>query len=254
MPVLILFTLTSLSMNAKSLIGMALFLVTTQAFAAVSDYKEISCTAEYFTANNCGACFEGKSLANGDQVNGLYDSWTNKNVNEQLIYKDEQVMPEMVPLSAGTTFVANPLDTAAFWKYGTQVIWTESTTGTGKQEFMLDAGKSVKFLEADLGASYTLTATDKKDGEVVGVLKFPLSYHNVDADGNEGKKETHVECVSYTAKASVAKVTPVEIVKPKAPEPKKLTTVKTGPESLLLMALALLIAAGLVVARNRKKV
>lgn len=237
-------------MNVKGLLGVALFLATTQAFAAVGDYKETACTAEYFTANNCSACFEGKALATGDQINGLYDTWTNKNANEQLIYKDEQAMPEIVPLTAGTTFLANPTDPTAYWKYGNQVIWTDSATGTGKQEFMLDAGKTLKFLESDLGASYTMTATDAKNGTVVGVIKFPLSYHNVDADGNEGKKETHVECVSYTAKIAAAAVAPVEVVKP---EPKKLTTVKTGPEeSLALLAIALLIAAGFVVIRNRK--
>lgn len=243
-------------MNAKGLLGITLFLVTTQAFAAVGDYSETACTAEYFTANNCSACFEGTTLTTGDQINGLYDTWTNKNANEQIIYKDEQVMPEMVPLSAGTVFSANPVDPTAFWKYGTQVIWTDSATGTGKQEFMLDAGKSVKFLEADLGASYMLASTDKKDGETVGVLKFPLSYHNVDADGNEGAKETHIECVAYTAKVAAAAIVPVEIVKPapKAPEPKKMTTVKTGPESLILMTLALLIAAGFVIVRSRKNI
>lgn len=239
-------------MNVKGLLGIVLFLVTTQAFAAVGDYKETACSAEYFTANNCTACFEGKSLANGDQVNGLYDTWTNKNTSEQIIYKDEQTLPEMVPLSSGTVFITNPVDPTAYWKYGTQVIWTDSATGTGKQEFMLDAGKTVKFMEADLGASHTLTSTDKAEGEIVGVLKFPLSYHNVDADGNEGNKETHIECVSYTAKiAAAAAVVPVEIVNPE-PQPQKMTTVKTGPESLILMALALLIAAGFVVVRNRK--
>ena len=239
-------------MNTKGLLGIVLLLVTTQAFAAVGDYKETACTAEYFTANNCSACFDGKALSNGDQVNGLYDTWTNKNANEQLIYKDEQAMPEMVSLSPGTVFVANPISSAAFWKYGSQVIWTDSATGTGKQEFMLDAGKSVKFLEGDLGASYTLTSTDKKSGEPVGVLKFPISYHNVDADGNEGKKETHIECVSYTAKVAAAAIVPVEVVTLKPLVPTKMTTVKTGPESLILMTLALLIAAGFVVVRNRK--
>lgn len=240
-------------LNIKSLIGIVLLLVTTQAFAAVGDYKEVACSAEYFTANSCAACFEGTTLATGDQINGLYDTWTNKNANEQLIYRDEQTLPEMISLSAGTVFTTNPVDPTSYWKYGNQIIWTDSATGTGKQEFMLDAGKSVKFLEADLGASHTLTATDKKEGDVVGVLKFPISYHNVDADGNEGKKETHIECVAYTSKVVAAKVVPVEIVTP-APEPKKLTTVKTGPESLILMTLALLIAAGFIVARNRKNI
>lgn len=149
-------------MNFKSLIGVVVFLATTQAFASVGDYKEVACSAEYFTANSCGACFEGTALAKGDQINGLYDTWTNKNANEQLIYKDEQTMPEIVSLSPGTIFVANPVDPTAYWKFGNQVIWTDSATGTGKQEFMLDAGKSVKFLEADLGASYTMTTTDAK--------------------------------------------------------------------------------------------
>lgn len=239
-------------MNTKGLLGIALFLVTAQAFAAVGDYKETACTPEYFTANNCSACFEGKALATGDQINGLYDSWTNKNTNEQLMYKDEQTMPEIVPVGA-TVFTPNPIDPTAFWKYGSQVIWTDSATGTGKQEFMLDSAKTIKFLEADLGASYSLASTDKKDGEVVGVLKFPLSYHNVDADGNEGKKETHIECVSYTAKVAAVAVAPVEVVKPAPVVPQKMTTVKTGPtESLALMALALLIAAGFVVVKSRK--
>jgi len=110
----------------------------------------------------------------------------------------------------------------------------------------------VKFLEADLGASYTLVSTDKPEGEIVGVLKLPISYHNVDADGNEGGKETHIECVSYTVKIATTATVPVEIVEPIVPVPEKMTTVKTGPESLILMTLALLIAAGFIVVRNRK--
>lgn len=240
-------------MSTKGFLGLVFLLISTPAFAAVGDYKETACSAEYFTANNCSACFEGMPLVSGDQITGLYDTWTNKNSNEQLIYKDEQALPEMVSLSSGTTFVMNPVDPAAFWKYGTEVIWTDSVTGTGKQEFMLDAGKAVRFLEADLGASYTLTATDKAQGEVVGVLKFPLSYHNVDADGNEGVKETHLECVSYASNGASAVVVPAEIIEPvQAPVPEKMTTVKTGPESLILMALALLIATGIIAIRNRK--
>jgi len=157
----------------------------------------------------------------------------------------------MVPLSSGTTFVANPLDASVFWKFGSDVIWTDSATGTGKQEFMLDAGKAVQFLETDLGASYTLASTDKAGGEAVGVLRFPISYHNVDVDGNEGGKETHIECVAYTAKVASAVVAPpVEIINPE-PTP-EMTTVKTGPEALLLITLALLIATGFIIVRNRK--
>lgn len=221
-------------------------------FAAVGDYKEVACTTEYFTANSCGQCFEGGKLAIGGKVSGLYDMWTNKNSSEQIAYKDEQTFPEMVPLSAGTTFSANPTDPATFWKYGSSVIWTDSATGTGKQEFMLEAGKSVKFMEADLGAAYTLNTTDISKGEVVGIAKFPLAYHAVDNNGNEGKKETHIECVTYTADVAMAKVVPVETAKPAPVKPPKMTAVKTGPESFILFALSLLIAAGFIAFRRRR--
>ncbi len=239
-------------MNTKILISGVLLLMSTSAvFAAAGDYKETACTSEYFTSQSCDLCFTGDKITPGGQITGFFDSWTNKNQNEQIIYKDEQTMPEMVALSSGTVFTANPLDPESFWKFGSAVIWTDSATGTGKQEFMLDAGKTVRYIEADLGASYTLTSTDKAGGEVIGILKFPLNYHNVDTDGNEGKKETVTECVAYTADVAVAQVTPVETIQP-TPEPKKMTTVKTGPESIVLVAIALLIAAGLVAVRRRK--
>lgn len=242
-------------MSIKNILLASLVLATTvtTTFAAVGDYKEIACTQEYFTANSCGQCFEGGKLAVGDKISGLYDMWTNKNKTEQIAYKDEQTFPEIVPLSSGTTFTANPLDASAFWKYGSEVIWTDSATGTGKQEFMLDAGKSLKFMEADLGAAYTLDTTDKSNGEVIALAKFPVAYHNVDEDGNEGTKETHIECVAYTADVAVAAAAPV--VTPPAPEPKKMTAVKTGPESsLLLFAVALLLSALIIAMRNRRRV
>lgn len=240
-------------MNTKILISGALLLMSTSAvFAAAGDYKETTCTATYFTSQSCDLCFTGDKVAPGGQITGLFDSWTNKNQNEQIIYKNEQTMPEMVAMSSGTVFTANPADPESFWKFGSSVIWTDSATGTGKQEFMLDAGKTVQYIESDIGASYTLASTDKAGGEVVGILKFPLNYHNVDADGNEGVKETITECVAYTADVATAKVTPVETVQP-TPEPKKMTTVKTGPgESIVLVAIALLISAGLILIRRRK--
>lgn len=241
-------------MNMKHIVvpGIMFIASVTTAFAAVGDYKETACTQAYFTANSCDQCFTGNDIAAGDQIAGLYDSWINKNTTEQIAYKDEQTWPEVVGLTAGTTFSANPIDANTFWKYGSAVIWADSTTGSGKQEFMLEAGKTVKFMEADLGASYVLNATDGKNGDVIALAKFPLNYHNVDADGNEGKKETHTECVAYAAKGVVTKAAPAEVIKPAPIEPKKMTAVKTGPESIILFALSLLLAAGFIAFRSRK--
>lgn len=232
-------------------LGVVVLASVSSAFASVGDYKETSCAQDYFTANNCTACFDGGNVTVGQKIGGLYDTWTNKNSDEQVIYKDEQTFPSMKATSEGTVFGSNPVDAATFWKYGADVIWVDSNTGSGKQEFVLEAGKSAKFLEADLGASYAMEKTDKKAGEVVGVLAFPLSYHNLDKDGNEGKRTTHIECVAYKSNAAVAKVAPVVVAKPAPVIPKEVTKVKTGPESIVIIALAFLIAAGVMAIRRR---
>ncbi|MDQ1344326.1 MAG: hypothetical protein QG650_1046 [Patescibacteria group bacterium] len=220
-----------------------------QAFALPGDYKEIECSTQaFFTANNCNQCFEGGKVAVGQKITGLYDTWTNKNATEQIAYKDEQVYPEMVNLGGeGVSWKNTPSDPATFWKYGTEVLWVDSLTGTGKQEFVLDPSKTVTFMEADLGANVSLEKSDKTAGEYVGLMKFPVAFHDVNDAGKDGPVQTHYECVAFASDAVAAPAAP----KP-APVPPKATAVKTGPESFLFVALALLLSLSLVAFRRKK--
>lgn len=122
----------------------------------------------------------------------------------------------------------------------------DSLTGTGKQEYVLDPGKTVTFMEADLGANYSLEKTDKKAGEFVGIAKFPVAFHDVSADGKESAVQLHYECVAFASEAAQA---PAPVVKPVTPQA---TVVKTGPESFLLLALAALLALTFVAFRRKK--
>lgn len=214
--------------------------------ALPGDYKEIQCaTQSFFAANSCNQCFDGGKVTVGQKLTGFYDTWTNKNQSEQVAYKGEQSYPEMVNLGGtATSWKAIPDDAATYWKYGAEIIWVDSLTGSGKQEYTLDPGKTVTFMEADLGASYSLEKTDKKAGEFVGLMKFPVAYHDVSSSGNEGEKLNHVECVAFASVAAAA---------PAAPKPvPQATAVKTGPESFLLIAFALLLSFVFVAYRRKK--
>ena len=169
-----------------SLLTVVAMSATLVASAAPGDYKEIPCTSQaFFSANSCNQCFEGGKVTVGQKITGLRDTWTNGTKNELIAYKDEQVYPEVVSLGgAGTSWVANPSNPSLYWKYGTDVIWVSSLTGSGKQEYSLDTGKTITFMESDFGASYALDKTDSKGG-YVGLMKFPVVYHEVSAGGQE---------------------------------------------------------------------
>lgn len=235
----------------------ALLLAATLAFAsfapafAANDYAEVECnTNPAFAANNCNQCFDGGKAAVGQKLTGLYDTWTNKNASEQIAYKDEQKYPEIVNLGGdGTSWKSTPTDETQFWKYGSEVLWVDSLTGTGKQEFVLDPGKSITFMEADLGANYSLAKTDAKGGDPVGLLKFPVVYHDINSSGKESAAQTHYECVLLAADVSAA---PAPTPAPTPAPPPKATAVKTGPESFLLVGLAGLLSLSLLAFRRKK--
>ncbi|MCK9272025.1 hypothetical protein M0P65_00575 [Candidatus Gracilibacteria bacterium] len=199
----------------------------------VSNYEKVACDKDFFIQNNCSECFAGGNKNIGEKITSLNDTWTNPNTSEQIIYSDEQTFPELINLGGDNTkWISNPEDNTKFWKNSQEIIWSDSKTGSGRQEFVLEGGKTINLYESDLGATYVVDSTDKMQGDAIGLLKFPLSYHNIDATGNEGEKMDHTECVAYYAGAPV--------VAPTAPAQTEVTKVKTGPESLILILIALI--------------
>lgn len=235
------------------------FLSTSSAFAAPGDYKETSCAAPIFSANGCAAststqCFDGGTVAAGEKLTGLYDSWTNKNQTEQVIYQDEQKYPTLVNVGGtGTSWLSNPKDEKEFWSYGSEVIFTpETSSGTSRQVFSLKPGKTVRVMDAKLGANYQLEKTDKKAGEYVGLVKFPVNYRDVsDVDGKAGVLVNHLECVAFQADGQVAAAVAPVVKTPVTPP--QVTQVKTGAaDTFLFLGLAMLLTLAFMFARKRK--
>lgn len=155
------------------------------------------------------------------------------------------------------------------WRFPSEVTWTASGS---RQVFTIADGKSLKFMEQLPNTSYTLDSSDKKKNDIIGMVKFPLTYRDTDKVTKvEGPKITHFECVAYrydapqiqvapitvTAKAEPvqAVVAPAATVTAKAtptPTPKQITETKTGPELWIAAIIALMLTPMIMFLKKRK--
>lgn len=224
--------------------------VAPSAGSALGEYKTVSCSSNSsFTVNSCDQCFDGGSVKVGSRITGLFDTWTNPTANILISYKDEQKTPNMAKFG-NSTWTTTPASEAGVFKYSSDVMWTPAGSGS-RSSFTLSPSTKVKFIEADVGAGYTLEKTDRKNGEIVGILKFPVVSHSVSLqDAKEGAATTHNECVAYKLDAPVAVVAPV--IPAKVAPVKEMTQTETGPETLLLIAAAFFIAFGLMFTLRRR--
>lgn len=139
------------------------------------------------------------------------------------------------------------------------MVFTPSkTSGSGAKtnEFAMKPGQSYKILEASLGANYQLERTDKKNGDYIGLVKFPVNFHNVDdVTGQIGPTTSHLECVAYALSAPVEAEVKPPVVKVPPTTPPHATNVKTGAaDTFLFFGLAMLLALAFMFARKRKSI
>lgn len=217
--------------------------------ASFGENKSVSCTSNAaFGTNSCDACFDGGSVTVGKRLTGLFDNWTNPTTGFLVAYESEQKDPNMVAFGT-TTWTTSPSDASKVWKNGSDIVWV-TQSGSTKMQYILGAGQKVKFVEAELAAGYTLDKTDRKNGELVGMMRYPTVFHAIDATtGTEGAAKTHVECVSYKLSAPEIVVAPVT-PKPVTPE---VTKVQTGPtETIILILAAFFIAFGLMFSLRKR--
>lgn len=221
---------------------------------SLGEYKEVSCASDaIFGQNTCDQCFVGKAVKTGERLTGLFDNWTNTTSNILIAVKDEQKVPTMVAFDS--VWTPTSADQSKMWVSSPEIAWVPGTSG--KDEFTLMSGQEVKFMQTDLGAGYTLTSSNKKNGEVIGLLKFPVTYYTMDVATatRSTSAETHYECVTYTLEApTVTPPTPTEPNKPTTPKtPENPTKVETGPaETLVLIIAAFFIAFGLMISLRKR--
>jgi hypothetical protein len=214
---------------------------------ALGENKSVSCSSNSsFGANSCDQCFDGGSVTVGKRLTGLFDNWTNDTTSLMIAYQSEQKNPNMIAFGI-TKWTATPTDETKVWKNSSDIIWTPTQSGSTKLQYILGAGQKIKFIETDLGAGYTLEKTDRKNGDLVGMIKYPIVSHIVDVTGTEGAAKIHNECVAYTLSAPVvAPAKPIKIT----PE---ITKTETGPtETIILIIAAFFIAFGLMFSLRKR--
>lgn len=159
--------------------------VTTSQSMSLGENKSISCsTNSAFGANSCDQCFDGGSVTVGKRLTGLFDNWTNNTTSLMIAYQGEQKNPNMIAFGS-TKWTSSPSDETKVWKNSSDIIWTPTQSGATKLQYILGAGQKIKYIETDLGAGYTLDKTDRKNGDLVGMIKYPIVSHIVDGVGNE---------------------------------------------------------------------
>lgn len=216
------------------------------------EYKEVACSTDaIFGQNTCDQCFLGRAVKVGERLSGLSDNWTNGTQNVLIAVKDEQKTPNMV--SFDSTWTPTSADESKMWKSSSQIVWIPGTSG--KDEFQLTSGQKVKFMETDLGAGFTLTNSTKKNGETIGLLRFPVTYYTMDMTTvtRSTTPTTHYECVKYTLDAPATPETPKTSDPKPQPKPENPTKVETGPtETLVLIIAAFFIAFGLMLSLRKR--
>lgn len=216
--------------------------------SSLGEYQSVACSVDpAFATNSCDQCFVGGSVKVGEGINGMFDNWINNTTNMLIAYQDEQKLPNMVPFSS--VWTPSPIDTTKFWKSSAEVMWTQVGAADNRMNSILAPGQKVRFNETELGANYKLESSEKKDGEMIGLLRFPIVAHVLDTTtGNEGAATTHYQCVSYTLAAPAPVVTPTPVTPtPVAPAPGEVTQTATGPaETLILILAAFFIAFGMM--------
>lgn len=216
-------------MFKKILVISSLALIASPSFAA---YEEIECSVDtVFTENSCNQCFDWGKKVQWDNLGLLSDLWSNVSDVAKILYKEEQVDPEMINLDS-TNVSWSQTTTEGFWEYTDEFNALYSDT---EEWYVLNAWNNVTWIKSWLASAYTLDKNTAPDDSNIGLLVYPISTHNILADGEITIDNTeHKECVLF--KSGEASEVVVE-------EPKKLP--ETGPaEYMLLAILAMILGFG----------
>lgn len=207
----------------------------------VSAFDSIACDSDpAFAQNSCNQCFDGGEKSQGDTVGLLSDDWKNDSTNSQIVYKEDQKLPFMQDISSGSASWSQVPDSESFWEYSDEF----NALYDSKQEgYVLPAGQKVMWMKSKLGYGYTLDKNTLSKGGNIGLLVYPFKPHNILESGEITIDDVeHRECVLF--KSAGAPSTPETPSTPSTPEKPQLP--KTGPESIVFVAIALLLAFGLL--------
>jgi len=220
---------------------LSVLLISAMSFSSSFAFSEtVSCSTDSsFAANSCDQCFTGGSASVGDNKGLLSDVWENISDGSQILYKEEQAMPEMISLGGASWSEVKASDSIDFWQYTPELdaLYDEENLG-----YKLDSKAEVKWIESSLGSAYQLVSNPVSTGENIGILAYDLKTHALSENGTiDTDTDTHRECVLYTSGEWEPEV-PVVPETPRLPE--------TGAEHILLLVVALFLGFGFLKLRK----
>ncbi len=212
-------------------------------FTSISSalYDEISCSTDsVFAENSCIQCFDWGIKSQWDHLGLLSDIWVNWTSKPMYMLKAMNELTdavEMIPLN--WAIWSHEPTKVGFWEFTPELEKLDNQWGF----YRLDAGQSVNWIQSKMGYSIKLNkgAWENKNA---WILKYTLNVHLDEAWSPAEAITSHTECVLF--KSSWESVTPVE---PKE-VPKELPN--TGPQEILLLLLALLLAGWLFFISRKK--
>ncbi len=200
----------------------------------VSAYNEIDCSSDIaFESYSCNQCFDWGTKAKWDFIGLLMDDWINPTDKSQIMYKEEQRMPEMINLSPSNVAWSQTPSSEGFWEYTDdfEALYSEDDFG-----YILEAWKRVTWLESKMWYAYKLDNNAAAANWNIGLLMYPVSVHTIADDWSPSMDdEEHIECVLFKSAGAE------EIEEPEQPE----RLPDTGPtEYILLLIIAMLLGFG----------
>lgn len=224
-------------MNSFSKIGFTVLLISTlvsPSFAAEVTEVELSSDI-VFSENSCDQAFlRTPNAVVWDNISNMIDAWMNTGSVPQILYKEEQVMPRIVPLWGANWREVKVSDNVNFWTYTSDL---ETIYSEEEQWYLLEAGQSINWIESTLGSAYQLSSNTAPEGTNIGLIIYDTTIHNIVGWIPEIDSTVHRECVLI--KSGAPSDTPTSIPE----EPSELP--QTGAEHILLALIALLLGAGL---------
>ena len=224
-------------MLKKWLVLLSLLAISTPVFSA---YEEVECSTDVvFSENSCNQCFNWGSTDQGEYLELLTDLWMNLTNIKKLLYKEEQVDPEMINLDpTNVSWVQTP-SAEGFWEYTDEFNALYSDI---EEWYILEPGASVTWIKSALSYAFKLEKNTADKWTNIGMLVYSIYTHNILEDGEITiDNDEHRECVLFKSGENGEDPTP---------EPKKLP--ETGPaEYMLLIILAMIIGFGILKFRTR---
>lgn len=220
-------------MFKKLLVTVSLLVVATPSFAA---YEEIECSTDpVFSENSCNQCFKWWAKVEWNNLWLLSDLWMNVTDVSKILYKEEQIDPEMINLDSNNVNWIQSPNADEFWTYTDEFNALYSDLEEG---YVLPAWESVTWIKTALSSVFTLEKNTAPKWSNIWLLVYPISTHNILEDGEITiDNSEHKECVLFKSGEASAEVIPVT--------PNKLP--QTGPaEYILLLILSMVLGFGIL--------